>query len=333
MNLMLLCLLCYATDFLASVCFSMPLMTWQNREEARRTGWVFISVCLSIFLSLNVTKLSNFLFWERMEHPPSFFIGAFHKSSFPLIENWNWLSTFIGFAVEVHGWSIPLHLFLQFFCSSAPFQTCASKKSSQRKTWGSKSLSRLRESVKISTYSTAKTIQPPKNSYSECSKQASFSSLSWLTHLLTHQKYPLLTWKNSGCIAVCQLVPHTRAQTNHRHPWEKDCHRKAKVKFLKKLSRMNLLIDFLHCEEYALKCKVDQNCFSAQTLLPSSENKWCDHHPITWFTAQTLLPSSENKWCDHHPITWFTAQPLLPSSENQMMWPPTITTFFLYKLL
>jgi hypothetical protein len=29
---------------------------------------------------------------------------------------------------------------------------------------------------------------------------------------------------------------------------------------------MNLLIDFLHCEEYALKCKADQNCFSAQTL-------------------------------------------------------------------
>jgi hypothetical protein len=65
MNLMLLCLLCYATNFLASVCFSMPLMTWQNREEAHRTGWVFISVCLSIFLSLDVTKLSNFLFWGK----------------------------------------------------------------------------------------------------------------------------------------------------------------------------------------------------------------------------------------------------------------------------
>ncbi len=230
-----------------------PCPLWLDKIRKKHTeqgGFLSVSVCLSFSLSMWQSS-ATFFFGERMEHPPSFFIGAFHTSSFPLLENWNWLLTFIGLLFpEVHGWSIPLHLFLQFLCSSAPFQTCASKKSSQRKTWGSKSLSRLRESVIISTCSTPNSIQPPKKSYSECSKQASFSSLSWLAHLLTHQKCPLLTWKNSGCIAVCQLVPYTRAQTNHRHPWEKDCHRRAKVKFLKKLSRMNLQIDFLHCEEY-----------------------------------------------------------------------------------
>jgi hypothetical protein len=230
----------------------------------------------------------------------------------------------LSLCISSSNFSVPLH-------PSKPVQVNNHHKGKHEV---AKSLSRLRESVKISTYSTAKTIQPPKNSYSECSKQASFSSLSWLNHLLTHQKYPLLTWKNSGCIAVCQLVPHTCAQTNYRHPSEKDCHRKAKVKFLKKLSKMNLLIDFFTLWRICLEMQSRPKLFQcSDTLLPSSENEWCDHHPITWFSAQTLLPSSENKWCDHHPITWFSAQPLLPSSENEMMWPPTMTTFFLYKLL